>query len=279
MSKRGKNRAILDGEFIQPNEFLREILLGFEKTYMFFAQNKSRVFEKLKEFEEAKIRYVARQTQEYFLVLISMYHPDYLINEEEQDVLLEQLIYQRNQCKEEKIQWVRVQEGKELKSGDIPYFWYKANSTIKDRLFRMDQKDMEYQKKLIQLVISTGDEKQTIEFEERNRAQRQIEVCIAERIGEILLEEAHWSKDKKSVGWINVMMADHQEQRYMIRSMGWYLYDGVAGVAVFMQGLEKETKKKCYEEITDVLIKKLFLYTDTKMEKIQGKMQTGAFCG
>ena len=75
------------------------------------------------------------------------------------------------------------------------------------------------------------------------------------------------------------MMADHQEQRYMIRSMGWYLYDGVAGVAVFMQGLEKETKKKCYEEITDVLIKKLFLYTDTKMEKIQGKMQTGAFCG
>ena len=51
----------------------------------------------------------------------------------------------------------------------------------------MDQKDMEYQKKLIQLVISTGDEKQTIEFEERNRAQRQIEVCIAERIGEILL--------------------------------------------------------------------------------------------
>ena len=100
-----------------------------------------------------------------------------------------------------------------------------------------------------------------------------------ERIGEILLEEAHWSKDKKSVGWINVMMADHQEQRYMIRSMGWYLYDGVAGVAVFMQGLEKETKKKCYEEITDVLIKKLFLYTDTKMEKIQGKMQTGAFCG
>ena len=138
---------------------------------------------------------------------------------------------------------------------------------------------MEYQKKLIQLVISTGDEKQTIEFDERNRAQRQIEVCIAERIGEILLEEAHWSKDKKSVGWINVMMADHQEQRYMIRSMGWYLYDGVAGVAVFMQGLEKETKKKCYEEITDVLIKKLFLYTDTKMEKIQGKMQTGAFCG
>ena len=129
MSKRGKNRAILDGEFIQPNEFLREILLGFEKTYMFFAQNKSRVFEKLKEFEEAKIRYVARQTQEYFLVLISMYHPDYLINEEEQDVLLEQLIYQRNQCKEEKIQWVRVQVGKELMSGDIPYFWYKANST------------------------------------------------------------------------------------------------------------------------------------------------------
>ena len=52
MSKRGKNRAILDGEFIQPNEFLREILLGFEKTYMFFAQNKSRVFEKLKEFED-----------------------------------------------------------------------------------------------------------------------------------------------------------------------------------------------------------------------------------
>lgn len=298
--KEGKNRAILDGKFIQPNEFLREILLGFEKTYMFFVQNKSRVFEKLKEFEETKIRYVARQTQEYFLVLISMYHPDYLISEEEQDVLLEQLIYQRNRCKEEKIQWVRVQEGKELKSGDIPYFWYKANSTnlhnasgdtyenyflgtsiqcIKSRLFQIDQQDMEYQKKLIQLVISTGDEKQTIEFKERNRAQRQIKVCIAERIGEILLEEAHWSKDKKSVGWINIIMADHQEQRYMIRPMGWYLYDGIAGVAVFMQGLAKKTKKKCYEEMADILTRKLFLYTDAKAERIQEKMPTGAFCG
>ena len=67
------------------------------------------------------------------------------------------------------MQWVQTQEKEELKRGDIPYFWYKANRTnlhsatgntyknyfmrtsiqcIKERLFRMSQRNMEYQKKL-----------------------------------------------------------------------------------------------------------------------------------
>ena len=127
--KEGKNRATLSGEFIQPGKFQKEIISGFEKLYQFLIQNKEQVLERLKAFEKVNVRYVARQTQEYFLLLMSMYHPDYLMNEKERETLLEELIYQNNQCKIKKIQWVQMQEGEELKRGDIPYFWYEANKT------------------------------------------------------------------------------------------------------------------------------------------------------
>ena len=319
--KEGKNRAALNGKFIQPSRFQKEIILGFEKVYQFLMQNKELILEKLKSFEKVNVRYLVRQTQEYFLMLILMYHPDYLMNKKGQNILLEELICQQKQYKIKEMQWVQTQEKEELKRGDIPYFWYKANRTnlhsatgntyknyfirtciqcIKERLFRMSQRNMEYQKKLIQIVISTDNTKQKMQLYEENKLQeydkqpkrkevlkdegikrerRQAEICIAERIGEILLEEAHWSDDKKSVGWINIMMAEHQRQGCIIRPMELYLYDGIAGVAVFMQKLAKETKKKCYQEMTDILIKKLFSHTDAKAKRIQEKVPTGAFYG
>ncbi len=319
--KEGKNRATLSGEFIQPGKFQKEIISGFEKLYQFLIQNKEQVLERLKAFEKVNVRYVARQTQEYFLLLMSMYHPDYLMNEKERETLLEELIYQNNQCKIKKIQWVQMQEGEELKRGDIPYFWYEANKTdlhsatgniyknyflkssmqcMKERFFRMSQQNMEYQKKLIQIVTSTNSTgqkaevyqenklrgydvlsktKETLKGGEINRKRRQVEIYIAENIGEILLEEAYWSDDKKSVGWINIMMTNHREQGCIIRPMELYLYDGIAGVVVFMQGLVKETQKKCYQEVVDILTGKLFLHTASKVKGIQEKMPTGAFYG
>ncbi|MDE7327605.1 MAG: hypothetical protein K2N63_15235 [Lachnospiraceae bacterium] len=57
------------------------------------------------------------------------------------------------------------------------------------------------------------------------------------------------------------------------------MYDGIAGIAVFMQGLAKETQKKCYQEMANILTGKLFLHTDSKVKGIQEKMPTGAFYG
>ncbi len=111
-------------------------------------------------------------------------------------------------------------------------------------------------------------------------------VLIAEEIGKILLNEAIWSDDRKNVGWISIIMAGYRERGYLIRPMGMYLYDGLAGIAIFMQRLARETGKKEYGEVAELLIQKLFAYTKSCMEKKQkGQKEqkeqkpTGAFSG
>ena len=74
----GKNLAVLEGEFIEPAEFLEEIQRGFEDAYGFLSGRKREVWEKLWQFRNADVRYVVRDTQMYFMLLQAMGHPDML---------------------------------------------------------------------------------------------------------------------------------------------------------------------------------------------------------
>ncbi len=106
----------------------------------------------------------------------------------------------------------------------------------------------------------------------------------AERIGRLLLEEAVWSEDQKDVGWISIIMVGYRERGYLIRPMGLYLYDGLAGIAVFLQRLGQETGGRRWKEAADLLIQKLFTHTEECLTALGtgghlGEGATGAFTG
>ena len=194
--------------------------------------------------------------------------------------------------------WLHIQEVKELNQGDVPYFWYQPEERclhsgtgevyekyfvtpvlqeIKERLFRMNEKERERQEKLIWTALFQGTKskpkketeywkmktKEKKEWNEKTENQQMGKVgrVIAEQVGKILLNEAIWSEDRKNIGWISIIMAGYRERGYFIHPMGLYLYDGLAGIAVFMQRLAGETGKECYREITDLLVQKLFAHT------------------
>ncbi len=328
--KEVKNLATLNGTFIQPVEFFGEIVAGFGKAYRFLsgnldgrafsAGNREAVLEKLKLFENVRVRYLTRQTQEYSMLLTTMYHPDFLADDREREGLFKRIIFKRDECAKAETKWIHMQEAKELNRGDIPYFWYQPAGEklysgtgevyggyfavpvmqgIKERLLRMGEADRKRQEKLIWTALFIGEksrlgkedgcgkiEQGADKTEDEKKGDNlqskwgKMGVRIAEQVGEILLEEAIWSENRKNVGWISIIMAGYRERGYFIRPMDMYLYDGLAGIAVFMQRLAKETGKSCYREITELLIQKLFEHTRDYSKDLRAQERpTGAFSG
>lgn len=303
----GKNLATLNGEFIQPYEFLNEIEEGFEKTYSFLLNHKKEVCEKLSAFCTTPIRYLIRETQQYSMMLMTYFHPDNLVESVAPAIVLSRLVGVKNTEKDEKELWKWQQEIRELIEVDIPYFWYDAfkndlhtggghvfkdyfksptiNNVI-NRLCQMDDIDMRRQEKLIRAALLPGT-KRNIEKKKKtdasfdiNISQDDIETIIAGRIGEILLQEAIWSDDGKDVGWISIVMAGYRERGYLIRPMGLYLYDGLSGILLFMNRLEDRIPKKEYEDIVDILLEKLFNHTSQLYKESSAEdVPTGAFSG
>lgn len=311
VTKQGKNLATLDGAFIRPWEFLGDIEAGFEEVYSFLSENRIQVLWQLELFQGVKIRYLIRQTQEYSMLLTAMYHPDYMTEEEKRDHLLSSRLEGADKEQESRRKWIAAQEEAELRNGDIPYFWYRpeeldlcsgrggrlkayfretALESVRDRLFRMERKDLERQKKWIRTALLMGERSRNVPVPEGDMSNtlslenvgesKMPGLSVAERIGDFLLEEAVRSDDGKDVGWISILIAGYQEQIYLIRPMGLYLYDGLAGVAVFLQRLGIRTGKPCYGEMAERLIQRLYAHTLAyRDERREADMPTGAFSG
>jgi type 2 lantibiotic biosynthesis protein LanM len=308
--REGKNLALLNGKFIEPYEFIDHIVLGFEKAYTFFMVNKEKARDQLNIFQNIPVRHLIRDTQQYAMLLMASCHPNCMVSEKAREMIWKQVLYEGA---DEKEKWVSEQEQRSLRNGDIPYFWYLLGqknlhsgkiamkkdyfkdstlSSVKRRLSNMGKSDMLQQKRLIQSSIRMGTkaarEEKSVENKNKNvtdMAQEKIvihksAVKIAEQIGDILLEEAIWSEDKQSVGWINITMAGYEEQGYLAQPTKMNLYDGIAGITVFMTLLAKETGKEKYRNIAEVLIENMFQYTEAlKGGRIKGSQQTGAFVG
>ena len=313
----GKNLATLKGVFIEPNEFLTEIEEGFQTTYRFLLQNKEETDKRLNAFRQAKIRYLVRDTQQYGMLLSLSYYPDCLTSEAERRRVWEKWFADENKGNSEIERWIQKQEMAEWERNDIPYFYYEAGgrdlysgtgeswkdffsapalSEVKNRLSRMSEEDLQRQSKLIRAALLMGTKKwnnpdfemrmltdEKVSSVEMSKLEKELEekgIAAAEKIGDLLLEEAIWSENKQTVGWISIIVAGYRERSYLIRPMGYYLYDGLAGVALFFAALEKKTNKTRYREMKKVLIQMLFAYTDElySMPKTEAR-PSGAYSG
>ncbi len=310
-TKQGKNLATLDGVFIEPWEFLEDMEAGFEEIFSFLWEKRMLVLWHLELFQGVRIRYLIRQTQEYAMLLTAMYHPDYMTEEEKRERLLTGRLAWEGKEEGSREKWIAGQEAAALKNGDIPYFWYlseepdlqvgkgerlegyfreTALDSIRDRLSRMGRKELERQKKWIRTALLMGERSRAVSSPEADMAvplpkggadrSKVPGLWAAERIGDFLLEEAVRSDDGSDVGWISILMAGYREQAYLIRPMGLYLYDGLAGVAVFLQRLGIRTGKLRYREMAEGLIGKLYAHTLAYRDgKQDADMLTGAFSG
>jgi len=316
----GKNLAMLKGKFVEPFEFFEEIQKGFEKVYSFLVEHQLEVLEMLELFRSVPIRYLVRDTQQYSMLLMTLGHPDLLIKDPDRqavwDVLERGIEHEEStgwileQERQELLQgdvpyFYYTACKKELCSGTggiwKEYFDDTAMQCIENRLKHMCNTDLERQEKLIcgallvgtkrvngqklerlggigisdRLVTNLNDKSSPLEENIEGRR-----IMAAEKMADILLKEAIWSEDGKEVGWISIAMAGYREKGYMIRPMNFYLYGGLAGVAVFMVELAIKTKREKYCDVGKVLVQSLFRHTEDLFQKEKReKLPTGAYCG
>lgn len=319
----GKNLATWQGKFYEPYEFLEQIEDGFTRAYCFLMENRQGAVKRLEGFRNAPVRFLIRDTQQYAMLLLISYAPDYLMNEKDREAVLRNIEYRQPGQDLEEVAWITRQEVDALQKDDIPYFWYDiwgkelcsgANAvreryfqapviqTVLNRLDRLNAADLRRQQKLIKAALSMGTKMlhgkkekavQSIATEPETgmnaetgadcgdgNSVKEAALAVAEKIGDILLEEAIWSEDRKEIGWISMMMAGYGEKSYLIRPMNLYLYDGLAGVAVFLAGLAKQTGKEPYQKIAETLVKRLFAHTEQLQEiKEKENFITGAYSG
>ena len=100
-------------------------------------------------------------------------------------------------------------------------------------------------------------------------------------IADHLLENAVFNDKRDEVNWIGISIIGNKESRWNIAALNSYLYDGVAGTAIFFNACRKVYKDKKYDQICSALDNTLFNYTNflSDASNISKVKLTGAFSG
>lgn len=110
---------------------------------------------------------------------------------------------------------------------------------------------------------------------------KRIYIRAVESIADALLKDAVFNDHKDDVNWIGVFVnGNDEEARWEVRPLTTYLYEGISGIAIFFNALDRFYKGK-YKMICDAIKTELFKYTDDMLEKGNGYDQesSGIFCG
>lgn len=200
----GKNLATLDGKFIEPYEFLEEILEGFEKAYSFMTRQRQETMKMLGLFQNVQVRYLVRDTQQYSMLQMTLGHPDLLVGNPDRQSVWD--VLKRGMEHEKAAGWIQEQEKRELLAWDVPYFSYDVCRTelrsgtgeiwrnyfertamqcMENRLAHMCDADMERQKKLIRAALLIGTKKVNGKCPEIQRIQglgRSEEIVLTDNV-------------------------------------------------------------------------------------------------
>jgi len=125
---RSKNSPFSEGMEKNVSNYLDDICNSFSSTYMFFLKNKSLVLDKIKEFENVRIRYVFRASRVYSVILRKSYEPEFLTSGLFWGMQLDQVSRAFLSFEKKPPIWCfLIHELEALKNLDIPAFEILAN--------------------------------------------------------------------------------------------------------------------------------------------------------
>jgi len=300
LTKSGKNLASLNGKEIQPKEFLECVIEGFEQSYKYCLSNKDRLINKLSKLSNATGRYLVRDTQQYMMMLSISYHPEFLKDGAKRNLLFYRL-FNENSSKGIKINRIMIDKEIDcLLKGDIPIFTFNMKSRnlmvdknviIQDyfmttplqelihRVKLMCDDDLITQRDFIIMTLNTDYWNKSIHHINafKSNVDKKMLITAVERIGNRICESAVFSNNLAEVGWCGIVQSNNNT--WSVESLGNRLYDGLAGVAVFMNALFKVIPKSIYGDICGRIDQTLFKYTDKLVNQYIDDRNLGAFSG
>ncbi|WP_339201931.1 type 2 lanthipeptide synthetase LanM family protein [Paenibacillus sp. FSL P2-0322] len=293
------NIPYYDGRTMDSYRYLSEIKQGFRQAYQIIIGNKTRIEQLIGEFSYDRVRVILRNTRSYVELLRTLKHPDLLRDELDHKVVVHRLWLQ---ClaNREHLNFVKY-EMRDIEASDVPYFYtYPAskdvwasngdvisdvfrNSGIEivmDKIGKMDIHDLEEQLELLNMSISAARNDLYVQsmpkLDSYSSDLTDLQVAnwkdeyiqIATSIGDTLIQSAVTSSDMgcDEATWIGLLSDSKEERRLRLVPVGYDLYNGNSGIALFLAYLFDVTGNRAYKNMALQALKPLINIMENKFE-------------
>ncbi|WP_245630270.1 type 2 lanthipeptide synthetase LanM family protein [Alicyclobacillus acidiphilus] len=267
-----QNLLMFNGRAVEIIDYIPEFIDGFS-AMMHIVMNKNDEFfdvdGPLKGLNEALVRIVLRPTNQYASLLFDSFHPDFMRDAVSREKFLHTL------CKARPLYGGEVTSSEidDLIRGDIPYFATYPNSVdiinsdgrliksifqnssydrVRTKVLKQNPQTIQREINVIRATLLCGGlVNQPVANDSNPVNYRQIEPCDIESvlkevksIGDHLIEQA--IIDESSATWIGLCV---QNGAWSYGELNPSLYDGLAGIALFLGSLGEFLQDAKYKEI------------------------------
>jgi len=273
-TKPGANVPSLEGVNLSPNDYTEEIIDGFRQMYWFLVEHRTTIQSpdsSFTEFAHQWVRFVFRPSYIYAFILNKTTHPKFLRDGADRSIQIDILSTGLLSSEEKPLFWSLLKvEQQALEQLDIPLFTARADSDalkitsnevlekcfmapsydcVIARLNQLNDKDLEQQIDFIRGSLysliageahhSLGDQNKTLNFDAVDPLTQEAMVQQAIAIATDLQKRAILSANG-SATWIAPQYI-REGQKFQLQPLGYGLYDGCCGIALFLAALERAT--------------------------------------
>lgn len=280
------NIGRIEDNLINPKDYIKEIIEGFREGYILLEDNKEELLQLINSgelFHNICPRYLFRNTNLYATILEMSRNPKYLRNKSDLDRLYH-LIFNTNN--DYRLKKVYQSELEDLFNDDIPYFYGYINDKIvynskgdscfvlektplmevNGRIKNLNQKDLNTQ---IDFILKSMAKPRKTWNSVRNKKDYDIIKDIdnsdnfliesTKKIGDMLISKAIFHEKTKTINWLDIQ---NTFPTWTIGSQGIFLYNGLAGNAIFFSSLYLATRDIRYQEILCKILHTIVLDID-----------------
>lgn len=275
----GINSPKLSGIEVNVINHLSDLQEGFKNMYLWFMRNRNELIENIRLFANKEVRKIFRNTMSYTKLLEISYHPDFMRNQIDREILFFRLW--EKEIQSENIEKLLKYEINDLLHGDVPYFTTTPNEKklcnssgeeLKDfyckdglelsieKINSLSEEDCIKQLSIIESTIATAYSQVDLNIQRANRKystyMKKSEgnsldfLKKAESIADVLLENAVKIGNGRDseMCWTSMVLKGLDETNWSFSVTATGLYDGNPGIAVFFCYLWKLTQKDKYKE-------------------------------
>lgn len=278
-----------NGEFQQAANYVEEVVSGYGAAYSILVDNKLELLSEdgpLARFRNCEVRILIRPTATYSALLQESVHPNALRNALDNDLVLAQLW---RVCAGDPLRRHTVRdEYRQLQSGDIPYFRCMACSTDLAGYERMipgvinrsgfdcvqaSISAVSYQQLQLHGWIVRGSFAGLTppEGPDRRWAVRAPMPAYEAAYGWL---DSHKVDQDGSLTWLTLSPADENARSFTIHKCGFDLYEGLAGITLFLFALARHTGNPEHLHVADLALDAL-----GRAQTDSGELPSGAFDG
>lgn len=289
------NIPALAGKKRSYENYIDCILSGFVEAYEKINFSKEKFQLLLEPVFEQKTRYLFRSTQEYKMYQNISYFPEMLKNNEYRYLALfrmdrglfcnelyryQVLKYEMN-CIFHFCIPVFYAKGRDLYLGNgmilNNYFEQSGKKVLMSQMEQISEKDLDLQKRVVIVSFLSVIKKRRVKTQSILELLNVPDQYLSQTFAELIISNK--LKYESEVGWIGIHY--RQTQNAILEPINMYLYDGIAGIAIFMNAISYQYPRQKYNELCQQINEKLFAYTDSLIgdKKKISKCSWGLFTG